>query len=123
MLRLSRAPALLLALFLALAPVIGRAEDQAAVPLETRAAVHPGFARLVFAPPEGGKAVPFSTSSDGTTLTLKFQAPIKAGLDGVRRALSGYLGELTLSADGTVVTAKLLRPVAPHQAMDGSSSY
>ena len=57
-----------------LAPVTARADDPAPTPIETRAAVHAGFARLVFAPPSGGKSVPFTATSDGTTLTPQFQA-------------------------------------------------
>src|SRR5579859_6406466 len=121
--RLMRRLSLLLLLLLAFAPGAGRADDAAPTPVETRAAVHQGFARLVFAPPAGGKSVPFTASSDGTTLTLQFQAPIKAALDHVGKSLSEYLGDLTLSSDGRTVTAKLLRPVVPRQAVDGAATF
>jgi tetratricopeptide (TPR) repeat protein len=92
-------------------------------PLETRAAVHPGFARLVFAPRPGAKPVPFTMSSDDKTLTLQFETPVAPGLDPIRHALSGYLGDLSLSADGKVLTAQLLRPTIPKQAIDGTSTF
>ena len=118
---------LVLALFfvvsIALFPATSRADDAAPTPVETRAGVHAGFARLVFAPSSGGKSVPFTASSDGTTLTLQFQAPIKVALDHVGRSLSDYVSDLSLSSDGKTVTAKLLRPVVPHQAVDGSATF
>ncbi|MEI9983002.1 MAG: hypothetical protein WDN69_07185 [Aliidongia sp.] len=112
-----------LALILTLTPLVSRADDPAPTALETRAAVHAGFARLVFAAPAGGKPVPFTASTDGTTLTLQFQAPVKAALDHAGRALSTYLGDMALSADGKTLTAKLNRPVVPHQAGDGIATY
>ena len=114
---------LLFVALIALLPVTARADDAAPIPVETRAGVHSGFARLVFAPSAGGKSVPFTMSSDGTTLTLQFQVPIKAALDRVGRSLSDYVSDLSLSSDGKTVTAKLLRPVVPHQAVDGSSTF
>jgi tetratricopeptide (TPR) repeat protein len=120
MARLSRVLAALLLVLLA-GPV--RAQDQAATPLETRAAVHAGFARLVFAAPAGGKSVPFTATSDASTLTLQFQAPVAPALDRARDELAAYLGDIALSGDGKVLTAKLLRPVAVHQAVDGTATY
>ena len=114
---------LLFVALIALLPMTARADDAAPIPVETRAGVHSGFARLVFAPSAGGKSVPFTMSSDGTTLTLQFQAPIKAALDRVGRSLSDYVSDLSLSSDGKTVTAKLLRPVVPHQAVDGSATF
>jgi len=114
---------LILALLLALLSGPVRAQDQAATPLETRAAVHAGFARLVFAAPAGGKSVPFAATSDATNLTLQFQAPVAPALDRVRGELSAYLGDMALSADGKVLTATLLRPVTVHQAVDGTATF
>jgi tetratricopeptide (TPR) repeat protein len=114
---------LLIALWFALSPAPSRADDASPTPVETRAGVHAGFARLVFAPSSAGKSVPFTASSDGTTLTLQFEAPIKAGLDRVGQALSDYVSDLSLSSDGKTVTAKLLRPVVPHQAVDGTATF
>jgi hypothetical protein len=110
-------------LFLALLPASLRADEPAPVAIETRAAVHPGFARLVFAPSSDGKAVPFAATSDGTTLTLRFDAPVAPALDRVRAELAGYLGDVALSGDGLVLTALLIRPVTLHQAVDGVQTF
>jgi hypothetical protein len=116
-----RLSSLLLALgFLLLSGTV-RAED--AVPVESRAAVHAGFARLVFAAPPGGKGVPFTAATDGEVLTLRFQAPVAPVLDRVRGGLAAYLSDIALDGDGKVLTAKLLRPVSLHQAADGTATF
>ena len=115
-----------LILLLSLASPVLRAEEvatPAATKVETRAAVHAGFARLVFAPVAGGKGVPFTATSDGATLTLHFASPVAASLDHVRQELSPYLSDLALSADGTMLTGHIVRPVEPHAAIDGTSTY
>jgi len=114
---------LLLALLLLLPAGTVRAADPAPVPVETRAAVHAGFARMVFAAPSGGKAVPFTASSDGTTLTLRFQVPVAPALDRLRAELGAYLGDIALGADGKVLTARMLRPVVLHQDVDGAQTF
>lgn len=112
---------LALALLLHLVAGIAFAQDRNPAPLETRAAIHPGFARLVFAAPPGGKPIPFTANSDETELTLRFAAPVAAKLDRVEALLRPYLTEMALSGDGMMLTAKLVRPVTLHQAADGSS--
>ena len=85
-----RSPVLALALMLALwSPAGARAADaQPSAPavLGTRAALHGDFARLVFEAAAGGKLVPFTASSDGDTLTIRFAEPVAPGLDTIRRA-------------------------------------
>ena len=84
--------------------------------LETRAAIHPGFARLVFAGIGGGASVPFKASATDDSLTLRFERPIEAPLDPIRRALGTYLDQLTAAPDGMTVTAHLKRPITVQQA-------
>jgi tetratricopeptide (TPR) repeat protein len=114
-----------LALLLALLPASVSAQDAAPAPIvvQTRAALHDDFARMVFEAAAGGKLVPFTASSDGGTLSIHFAAPVAPGLDAIRRALGPYVADVALSADGTILTATLRRPVELRQVKesDGKS--
>jgi len=90
--------------------------------LETRAGIHPGFARLVFAGTGGGPSVPFKATATDDDLLIRFDHPIDAPLDPIRRALGAYLDQLTLAPDGTLVTAHLRRPVTIQQAAYDSAT-
>ncbi|MDB5359966.1 MAG: hypothetical protein JWO51_1263 [Rhodospirillales bacterium] len=90
--------------------------------LETRAAIHPGFARLVFAGTGGGPAVPFKAGATDDGLTIRFDRPVDAPLDPIRRALGAYLDQLDAAPDGTIVTAHLKRPITIQQAAYDSAT-
>jgi tetratricopeptide (TPR) repeat protein len=83
--------------------------------LETRAAIHPGFARLVFAGTGGGASVPFKATATDDELTIRFERPVAVPLDQIRRALGAYLDQVTAS-DNQTITAHLKRPIAVQQA-------
>ncbi|HLZ67199.1 MAG TPA: tetratricopeptide repeat protein [Aliidongia sp.] len=104
------------------APVALAPAAPAKTRLETRAAVHPGFARLVFAGTGGGPSVPFKATVTDDGLTIHFDRPVEAPLDPVRRALGPYLDQLAASPDGLTVTAHLKRPVALQQATYDAST-
>jgi tetratricopeptide (TPR) repeat protein len=97
------------------APAAAATTAPAPTRLETRAAIHPGFARLVFAGTGGGASVPFQATSTDDTLTIRFEHPVTVSLDQIRRALGAYLDQVTAS-DGQTITAHLKRPVAIQQA-------
>lgn len=90
--------------------------------LETRAAIHPGFARLVFAGTGGGPAVPFKAGASDDSLTIRFDRPVDAPLDPIRRALGAYLDRLEAAPDGTILTAHLKRPITIQQAAYDSAT-
>jgi tetratricopeptide (TPR) repeat protein len=113
---------LIAALVLVLLPLSAAiAEEASPTPLETRAGVHGGFARLVFASVKNGKPVAFTASSDGAELTIRFNAPVAPSLDPIQRGLDTYLSDVALNAEGTVLTAKLKRPIELHQGDDGEA--
>ncbi|WP_326878733.1 hypothetical protein [Aliidongia sp.] len=84
--------------------------------LDTRAAVHPGFARLVFAGTGGAAAVPFKATATDDNLTIRFDRPVAVTVDQIRRSLSTYLDQVEAAPDGLTVTAHLKRPIAVQQA-------
>ena len=88
----------------------------ARTPLETRAAIHPGFARLVFAGTGGAAAVPFKASATDDSLTIRFDRPVAVSLDQIRRALGNYLDQVDVASDGLTLSAHLKRPIALQQA-------
>ena len=98
------------------------AATPAKIRLETRAAIHPGFGRLVFAGTGGGAAVPFKATATDDSLTIRFERPVEAPLDGIRRALGPYLDQVVAAPDGMSVTAHLKRPVTLQQAAYDSAT-
>jgi hypothetical protein len=104
------------------APAAAPAEAPAKTRLDTRAAVHPGFARLVFAGTGGGAAVPFKATATDDSLIIRFARPVDAPLDGIRRALGTYLDQVVAAPDGLTVTAHLRRPVTLQQAAYDSAT-
>jgi len=104
------------------APTVAAPAAPAKTRLETRAAVHPGFARMVFAGTAGGASVPFKATVTDDSLLIRFDHPIDAPLDPIRRALGTYLDQLALAPDGTLVTAHLRRPVTLQQAAYDSAT-
>jgi hypothetical protein len=101
----------LLAVLAGFVPIAGRADDPPQA-LDTRAGIHDGYARLVFAAPDKNSAVvPMTATLDGTQLTIKFDQPVAPRLDAVRGLLGTYLDSVSLSPDGRTVTARMKRPV------------
>jgi hypothetical protein len=84
--------------------------------LEDRAALHAGFARLVFAGKDGAVAVPFTAGMAGQRLKLVFARPVRLDLAVLDRGAKGYAGDFSLSHDGRRLTARLLRPVRLRRA-------
>ncbi|MFQ5784686.1 MAG: hypothetical protein ACE5H8_07660 [Alphaproteobacteria bacterium] len=70
----------------------------------TRAAVHPGFGRIVFdwPMPPG-----FDAGIENRLLHVTFAKPLNASFAEVRRTLSGYLRDVRLEPDGRTVTFTL----------------
>ncbi|HVJ51081.1 MAG TPA: hypothetical protein VM689_01375 [Aliidongia sp.] len=119
----------LLALLLALSSTGVRAEDAPApastpapqpAAVQTRAALHGDFARLVFEVP-GGKLAGFTASAENGELSIRFAAAVAPSLDVIRRVLGPYVDDAAMSADGTVLTAKLRRPVELRQVKEGDA--
>ncbi len=115
-----RRPDIRLLTLAALLPWAAMAEDAPSaaspVPLDTRAGQHDGYGRLVFAGVRGGHPVGLTAETQGTTLIIHFQAPVSPYLDPLRRSLRAYLDGVSLSADGTTLTASLKRPITLHQS-------
>ena len=84
--------------------------------IDTRAAIHPGFARLVFAGAGGAASVPLRASATDDSLTIRFDRPVAISLDQIRRALGAYLDQVDVAPDGLTLTAHLKRPIAVQQA-------
>ena len=106
----------------AVAPVVAPAAAPARTRLDTRAAIHPGFARLVFAGTGGAAGVPFKATATDDSLTIRFERPVEAPLDGIRRALGTYLDQVVAAPDGMIVTAHLRRPITIQQAAYGNAT-
>ncbi len=112
-------PLLAVAIFIA-APVLADDPPPAAPPaapaspaplLETRAGLHEGYARLVFAAPPGSDVPnPAAATLEGTQLRVQLAAPLGGSLAQVSRVLASYIDGLSLSADRRVVTGTLKRP-------------
>jgi tetratricopeptide (TPR) repeat protein len=60
--------------------------------------------------------VPFKATATDEDLTIRFDRPVDAPLEPVRRALGTYLDQIAASPDGLTVTAHLKRPVTLQQA-------
>jgi tetratricopeptide (TPR) repeat protein len=89
----------------------------APVQLDQRAAIHAGYARLVFAGIKGAAAVPFRAGAENGTLTVRFQQPVRFALAPLEKGLAGYATHLALSPDGLTLTASLTKSVEVRQAV------
>ena len=91
-----------------LLPALAPARSGAAPvePVVVRAAVHPGFGRLVF---EWSRAVTVERRQDGDRVILRFTRPLAADLSAAADRLRGYLRNIAAGADDHEV-ALLLAP-------------
>lgn len=80
----------------------------AADKVEVRAGEHEGYGRIAI---EWPKPVAYETKLSGQTLTIHFGRPFTAQLNVIDRNLDHYVASAAQSADGTTITAKLLRPI------------
>ncbi len=100
----NRAPALLAALALAALSFSARAAEK----VELRAGEHEGYGRIAIQWPT---PITYQAKLEGQTLVIHFARPFTAQLNIISRNLDHYIANAAQSADGTTITAKLLRPV------------
>ncbi|HWE75297.1 MAG TPA: hypothetical protein VG328_19210 [Stellaceae bacterium] len=81
---------------------------QAADKVELRVGEHDGYGRIVVQWPT---PVTYQAKLEGQTLVIHFARPFSGQLNIVNRNLGHYVGSASQSADGTTITAKLIRPV------------
>ena len=101
---MNRAPALLAALALAALSFSARAAEK----VELRAGEHEGYGRIAIQWPT---PITYQAKLEGQTLVIHFARPFTAQLNIISRNLDHYIANAAQSADGTTITAKLLRPV------------
>jgi hypothetical protein len=81
---------------------------RAAEKVEIRAGEHDSYGRIAI---EWPAPVTYDAKVDGQTLTIHFARPFTAQLNVIERNLDHYIAAAAQSADGTTITAKLLRPI------------
>jgi hypothetical protein len=84
------------------------ASARAGEKVELRAGEHEGYGRIAIQWPT---PVTYQAKIEGPNLVIHFARPFTAQLNIVSRNLDHYLANASQSADGTTITAKLLRPV------------
>lgn len=95
-------------LLTALATVSTALSARAGEKVDLRAGEHEGYGRIAMQWP---KPVGYETKITGKTLTIHFARPFTAQLNIINRNLTDYVASAAQSADGTTITAKLLRPI------------
>jgi hypothetical protein len=76
--------------------------------VELRAGEHEGYGRIAIQWP---KPVAYQAKIEGQNLVIHFARPFTGQLNIISRNLDHYVASASQSADGTTITAKLLRPV------------
>jgi hypothetical protein len=99
-----RASAFLTAVALAALTMSARAAEK----VELRAGEHEGYGRIAIQWPT---PITYQAKLDGQTLVIHFARPFTGQLNIISRKLDHYIASAAQSADGTTITAKLLRPV------------
>jgi hypothetical protein len=80
----------------------------AAEKVELRAGEHDGYGRIAIQWPT---PITYQAKLEGQTLVVHFARPFTGQLNIINRNLDHYVASASQSADGTTITAKLLRPV------------